>query len=93
MACRKGGVLSIIGAYGGLADKIPLGAMFNKGLTVRGCQAHVQAHWKTLLEWVETGKLDPSFVVTHRMPLAQAAEGYRIFLEKKEGMMKVILKP
>jgi len=93
MACRKGGVLSIIGAYGGLADKIPLGAMFNKALTVRQCQAHVQAHWKMLLEWVETGKVDPSFIVTHRMPLSQTAEAYRIFLEKKEGCMKILLKP
>jgi threonine dehydrogenase-like Zn-dependent dehydrogenase len=92
-ACRKGGVLSVIGAYGGLADKIPLGSMFNKGLTVKGNQAHVQKYWRELLEMIESGKLDPSFVVTHRMPLAKAADGYKLFLEKREGCMKILLKP
>jgi threonine dehydrogenase-like Zn-dependent dehydrogenase len=93
MACRKGGVLSVIGAYGGLGDKIPLGAFFNKGLTIRGCQAHVQQYWKKLLEMIETGALDPSVVVTHRMGLTEAVDGYKMFLEKREGVMKILLKP
>jgi threonine dehydrogenase-like Zn-dependent dehydrogenase len=93
MACRKGGVLSIIGAYGGLGDKIPLGAMFNKALNIHECQAHVQAHWQKLLDLIEAGAIDPSFVISHRMPLAEAAEAYRMFLEKRDGCMKILLKP
>ena len=92
-ACRKGGTVSIIGAYGGLADKIPLGSLMNKGLTVRGCQAHVQKFWRGLLEKIEAGTLDPSFAATHRMPLAEAAEGYDFFLKKREGVQKIVLKP
>ncbi len=93
MACRKGGVVSVIGAYAGLADKIPLGAMFNKALTVRNGQCHVQKYWKGLLEKVEAGSIDPSFVITHPTPLAEAAEAYETFTEKKDGCIKVVLKP
>ena len=93
MACRKGGNLSIIGAYGGLGDKIPLGAMFNKALTVRQCQAHVQKHWGKLLEMIASGALDPSFVVSHRMRLSDAPAGYKMFLEKRDGCMKILMRP
>jgi threonine dehydrogenase-like Zn-dependent dehydrogenase len=93
MACRKGGVVSIIGAYGGFGDKIPLGAMFNKALTVRQGQAHVQRYWKQLLQMVEEGAIDPSFIISHRMPLSDAAAGYKLFLEKREGCIKIFLKP
>jgi threonine dehydrogenase-like Zn-dependent dehydrogenase len=93
MACRKGGVLSVIGAYGGLGDKIPLGAMFNKAISIRQGQAHVQKYWRMLLEKIAMGEIDPSFVITHRMPLAKAVEGYKTFLEKQDGCMKVILNP
>jgi threonine dehydrogenase-like Zn-dependent dehydrogenase len=93
MACRKGGTLSVIGAYGGLADKIPLGAAFNKALTIRQGQAHVQRYWKQLLGFIEEGKIDPSFVVSHRMPLEKAKEAYKLFLEKEEGCMKIVLTP
>jgi threonine dehydrogenase-like Zn-dependent dehydrogenase len=93
MACRKGGVLSVIGAYGGLADKIPLGAMFNKALTVRNGQCNVQKYWQGLLEKVVTGAIDPAFVITHRLPLSEAAEGYETFTEKKDGCIKIVLKP
>ena len=93
MACRKGGTLSIIGAYGGLGDKIPLGAMFNKALVVRQCQAHVQRHWGNLLERIAAGELDPSFAVSHRMSLSEAPEGYKMFLEKRDGCMKILLRP
>jgi threonine dehydrogenase-like Zn-dependent dehydrogenase len=92
-ACRKGGTVSVIGAYGGLADKIPLGSVFNKGLTIRGNQAHVQKYWRSLLGMIEGGTLDPSFIVSHRMPLAQAAEGYKLFLQKRDGCMKIVLRP
>jgi len=93
MACRKGGVLSVIGAYGGLADKIPLGAMFNKALTVRNGQCNVQKYWQGLLEKVVTGAIDPAFVITHRLRLSEAAEGYETFTEKKDGCIKIVLKP
>jgi threonine dehydrogenase-like Zn-dependent dehydrogenase len=93
MACRKGGTLSIIGAYGGLGDKIPLGAMMNKALVIRQCQAHVQSHWGKLLEMIAGGKLDPSFAVSHRMRLSEAPEGYKMFLEKRDGCMKILLRP
>ncbi len=93
MACRKGGVLSVIGAYAGLADKIPIGAMFNKALTVRNGQCDVQRYWQRLLEKVESGAIDPTFVITHRLPLAEAANGYETFTEKKDGCVKIVLKP
>jgi len=93
MACRKGGTLSIIGAYGGLGDKIPLGAMMNKALVIRQCQAHVQRHWGKLLDMIAAGELDPSFAVSHRMNLSEAPEGYKMFLEKRDGCMKILLRP
>ncbi|MDB5103622.1 MAG: Alcohol dehydrogenase GroES domain protein [Fibrobacteres bacterium] len=93
MACRKGGVVSVMGAYGGFGDKIPLGAMFNKALTIRQCQAHVQKYWHKLLDMVESGAIDPSFVVSHRMPLSETVEGYKMFLEKRDGCTKIVLKP
>lgn len=93
MACRKGGVLSVIGAYAGLADKIPIGAMFNKSLTVRNGQCNVQKYWKGLLEKIEAGAIDPSFVITHPMHLKDAPQAYKTFTEKKDGCIKVVLKP
>ncbi len=93
MACRKGGVLSVIGAYAGLADKIPIGAMFNKSLTVRNGQCNVQKYWAGLLAKIESGAIDPSFIVTHHMHLDDAAAGYEAFTEKKDGCIKIILNP
>ena len=92
-ACRKGGVVSIPGVYGGLADKIPLGALMNKGLTVRTGQTHMQKYLQPLLGYIEEGRIDPSFVITHRLPLEQAPEGYRIFRDKQDECIKVVLKP
>jgi threonine dehydrogenase-like Zn-dependent dehydrogenase len=92
-ACRKGGVVSIPGVYGGLADKIPLGAMMNKGLTLRMGQTHMHRYLQPLLGHVEEGKIDPSFVITHRLPLDEAPEGYRIFRDKQDECIKVVLKP
>ena len=91
--CRKGGTLSIAGAYGGLADKIPTGALMNKGLTIKTGQTHVHRFVPELLDFVRQGKIDPSFVVTHRIPLSQAPYGYDIFREKKDGCVKVVLDP
>jgi len=91
--CRKGGTVSIPGVYGGLADKIPLGALMNKGLTIKTGQTHVHRYVPKLLDYIRSGKIDPSFVVTHRMPLSDAPRGYQMFREKKDGCIKVVLDP
>ena len=91
--CRKGGTLSIPGVYGGFADKIPLGALMNKGLTIKTGQTHVQKYVPKLLEHIRNGDIDPSFVVTHRLPLSQAVEGYKLFSTQQDGCIKVVLDP
>jgi threonine dehydrogenase-like Zn-dependent dehydrogenase len=93
MACRKGGTLSIPGVYIGLLDKIPFGALMNKGLTVRTGQTHVQRYLAPLLKTIEEGKIDPSFVITHERPLEEGPELYKTFRDKKDGCIKVVLKP
>jgi len=93
MACRKGGTISMPGVYVGAGDKIPLGAFMNKGLTWKTGQTHVQRYLKPLLEKVETGKIDPSFVITHRVPLSEAPAAYKKFRDKEDGCIKVVLKP
>jgi threonine dehydrogenase-like Zn-dependent dehydrogenase len=93
MCCRKGGTVSIPGVYGGFADKIPLGALMNKGLTIKTGQTHVHRFVPELLDFIRQGRIDPSFVVTHRLPLSQAAHGYKIFREKQDGCIKVVLDP
>jgi len=93
MACRSGGTISMPGVYGGLDDKIPMGAMMNKGLTLKTGQTHVPRYFGELLEHIQEGDIDPSFVITHTFPLEQAAEGYRIFNDKEDGCIKVVLKP
>jgi threonine dehydrogenase-like Zn-dependent dehydrogenase len=93
MACRKGGTLSVPGVYGGIADKIPLGALMNKGLTLKSGQTHVQRYLRPLLKRIEEGEIDPSFVVTHRLPLSEASHAYEMFRNKEDGCVKVILKP
>ncbi len=91
--CRKAGTVSIAGVYGGASDKIPIGALMNKGLTIKTGQTQVHQYVPRLLELIRQGKIDPSFVVTHRMPLTQAAEAYGLFREKKDGCIKVVLDP
>lgn len=92
-ACRNGGTVSIPGVYGGFGDKIPLGAMMNKGLTLKTGQTHVQRYMKPLLERIQKGDIDPSFVITHRMKLEDAPEGYKIFCEKQDECVKIVLTP
>jgi threonine dehydrogenase-like Zn-dependent dehydrogenase len=92
MACRGGGTLSVIGVYGGLIDKFPMGALMNKGLTLRTGQTHVHRYMRPLLERIERGEIDPSFIITHRMPLADAAQGFEMFLHKRDNCEKVVLK-
>jgi threonine dehydrogenase-like Zn-dependent dehydrogenase len=93
MACRKGGTVSVAGVYGGFDDKIPLGSFMNKGLTLKTGQTHVQRYMQPLLERIQNDEIDPSFVITHRMPLEQAPKGYDIFLNKQEDCVKVVLTP
>lgn len=92
-ACRKGGVVSIPGVYGGLLDKVNFGAAFNKGLTFRMGQTHMHRYIKPLMARIEGGEIDPSFVITHRLPLDQGADAYRTFRDKQDGCIKVVLKP
>lgn len=92
-ACRKGGTVSIPGVYGGFLDKIPLGAAFQKGLTFKMGQTHVMRYMKPLLEHIERGELDPSFVITHRLPLDDAPRAYKVFRDKHDHCIKVVLKP
>ena len=93
IACRNGGTVSVPGVYGGLLDKIPFGAVVNKGLTIKSGQTHMQRYLRPLLERIETGEIDPSYVITHRLPLEEAPRGYKIFRDKEEGCIKVVLKP
>jgi threonine dehydrogenase-like Zn-dependent dehydrogenase len=91
--CRPGGIISIPGVYGGLADKIPLGQLMNKGLTIRSGQTHVNRWTDDLLRRIEEGQIDPSFVITHTVSLEQGPEMYRVFRDKQDSCIKVVLKP
>jgi threonine dehydrogenase-like Zn-dependent dehydrogenase len=93
LACRPGGIVSVMGVYGGLMDKFPSGAFMNKGLQLRAGQCHVQKYIRPLYEHIKQGHIDPSFVVTHRLPLDSAPDGYETFKHKKDDCMKVVLKP
>ena len=92
-AVRKGGTVSVPGVYGGIGDKIPLGSFVNKGITLRSGQTHVKRYLDPLMKLIADGKIDPSFIITHTMPLEQAPEAYEIFKKKQEGCVKVVLKP
>jgi threonine dehydrogenase-like Zn-dependent dehydrogenase len=91
--CRPAGTLSVPGVYGGLLDKIPFGAIMNKGLTIRTGQTHVNRWTDDLLRRIEEGQIDPSFVITHTVPLDQGPDMYKIFRDKQDGCIKVVLKP
>ena len=93
LACRNGGVLSIAGVYGGMVDKIPFGSLMNRSITVRTGQTHVQRYLRPLLQRIQNGEIDPSFVVTHVWPLDRAPEAYRMFNEKQDECIKFVLKP
>jgi threonine dehydrogenase-like Zn-dependent dehydrogenase len=91
--CRKGGVVSIVGVFGGIADKFPIGAAMNKSLTFRMGQTHMMKYMRPLLERVQRGEIDPSFVMTHRLPLSDAPHAYEMFKHKRDGCVKVVLDP
>ncbi len=93
MSCRKGGTISIPGVYIGVGDNIPIGAAMNKGLTIKQGQTHTHKYMPMLLEKIEAGEIDPSFVITHRLPLNEAPAAYEIFKNKKDKCIKVVLKP
>ena len=93
MACRKGGRVSIPGVYGGMADKFPIGALMEKGLTIKTGQTHVQKYTEPLLKLILDGKLDTTFLISHRLPLEEAAQGYKMFKEQQNDVTKVVLKP
>jgi threonine dehydrogenase-like Zn-dependent dehydrogenase len=93
MACANGGVVSVIGVYGGLVDKFPIGSFMNRSLRMRAGQCHVHRYMKPLLQRIRAGEIDPSFVITHRMALEDAPHGYEIFRDKKDGCEKVVLSP
>jgi threonine dehydrogenase-like Zn-dependent dehydrogenase len=92
-ACRKGGTISIPGVYSGFIDKIPFGTAFSKGLTFKMGQTHVHRYMRPLLERVQSGAIDPSCIISHRLMLDDAPSAYRMFLEKQDGCLKVVLKP
>jgi threonine dehydrogenase-like Zn-dependent dehydrogenase len=92
-ACRKGGTVSIPGVYAGVIDKTPIGAAFSKGLTLRMGQTHVQRYMQPLLEHIEAGRIDPTYIITHRLHLEQAPLGYKMFRDKENECVKVVLKP
>jgi threonine dehydrogenase-like Zn-dependent dehydrogenase len=93
IACRNGGTVSVPGVYGGLIDKFPMGAVVNKALTIRSGQTHVQRYMRPLLERIQRAEIDPTFIITHRLPLDEAPRAYDMFLNKRDNCEKVVLKP
>jgi threonine dehydrogenase-like Zn-dependent dehydrogenase len=91
LACRSGGVVSVIGVYGGFIDKFPMGTIMNRSLTLKSGQCHVQRYMKPLLERIQRGDIDPTFIITHRLPLSQAPRGYQMFVNKQDHCEKVVL--
>jgi threonine dehydrogenase-like Zn-dependent dehydrogenase len=93
LTCRNGGNISVIGVYGGFIDKFPMGSVMNRSLTIKTGQCHVQRYMQPLLDRIVKGEIDPSFVISHHMPLNQAPEGYAIFNNKQDDCTKIVLKP
>jgi threonine dehydrogenase-like Zn-dependent dehydrogenase len=90
-SCRNGGTVSVIGVYGGLMDKFPVGSWMNRSITLRTGQCHVQRYTRPLLDRIERGEIDPSFVISHRLPLEEAPRGYEMFKQKQDECTKVVL--
>lgn len=93
LACRSGGTVSVAGVYGGFIDKFPMGAIVNRSLTIKSGQTHVHRYLRPLLARIQNGEIDPTFVITHRMRLDDAPEGYAMFVEKQDECLKVVMKP
>ena len=92
-ACGKGGTVSIPGVYAGFIDKFPMGQAFAKGLTFKMGQTHAQKYLRPLLARIEKGEINPAAIITHRMSLDEAPHGYKIFRDKQDGCVKIVLKP
>jgi threonine dehydrogenase-like Zn-dependent dehydrogenase len=92
MACKSVGTVSVIGVYSGFIDSFPMGAVMNRSLTIKAGQCHVHRYMRPLLERIQQGQLDPSFVITHTMSLDDAPRGFRIFSDKQDDCVKVVLK-
>ena len=92
LSCANGGTVSVIGVYTGLIDKFPMNAVMNRSLTIKTGQCHVHRYLQPLLDRIQRGDIDPTFVITHRMSLDEAARGYKIFNDKLENCEKVVLK-
>ncbi len=90
-SCRNGGTVSIMGVYGGVVDKFPMGSVMNRSLTIKSGQCHVQRYMRPLLQRIQNGDIDPSFVITHRMSLSEAPGGYDTFKNKRDQCVKVVL--
>lgn len=93
MACRNGGTVSVPGVYGGLLDKMPFGAVMNRSITIRTGQTHMHRYMRPLLERIQNGEIDSTFVITHRLPLEDAPAAYKVFRDKQDECIKVVLKP
>jgi threonine dehydrogenase-like Zn-dependent dehydrogenase len=93
MSCRNGGIVSIMGVYGGFMDKFPIGSVMNRSLTIKTGQAHVHRYLRPLLERIERGDIKPSFVVSHHMSLDEAPQAYELFKHKQDNCTKIVLKP
>lgn len=92
-ACRNGGTVSVVGVYSGFVDKFPIGSLMNRSLTIKTGQTHVHRYMRPLLERIERGEIDPGFVITHRMRLDDAPEAYRLFRDKQDACIKIVLQP
>ncbi len=93
MSVRNGGIVSVVGVYGGLMDKFPIGAVINRGLQIKAGQCHVHRYLKPLLARIEKGEIDPSWIISHTLPLDEAPKGYELFKHKQDACTKVVLKP
>jgi threonine dehydrogenase-like Zn-dependent dehydrogenase len=93
MACRKGGTVSVVGVYSSLVDSFPMGILMNKALSIKSGQMHAQKYIPHLLELLQKGAIDPSFLLTHKWPLDAGAEGYKMFNDKADACMRVAFNP
>ena len=93
MSCRNGGTVSVVGVYGGFIDKFPMGAVVNRSLTIKSGQCHVHRYMKPLLEHIQKGELDPTFIITHTLTLDDGPAGYATFNNKQDDCIKIVLKP
>jgi threonine dehydrogenase-like Zn-dependent dehydrogenase len=93
MSCRNGGIVSIMGVYGGFMDKFPIGSVMNRSLTIKPGQCHAHRYLRPLLQRIEQGQIDPTFVISHHLPLEQAHEGYEMFKHKQDNCTKIVLTP